>query len=583
MDGRGNDQPSHPNGSAHEQVSHAKPSAFIENASRSDLNKLNLSLKAISECNNALIHAADEADLLYQVCRIITDICGYKLAWIGYAIHDEMKSVQPIAQVGFDDGYLDQAGITWDDTEQGRGPTGTAIRTGKPCLARDILTDPNYAPWRKQATKRGYAASIVLPLLIEGQVIGALNVYSSQPDAFDSEEMVLLTELAKFLSFGIAAMRSRLQLAESEQTTRLSEEMLRMLGDNLPDSYVYQYDYKPDGSPRFLYISAGLQALHGVSAEDALHDASLLFRQMKPEQLPSFLSAEAHSMETMTDFEMDMEMQRTDGQWRWFRMRSRPRLETSGHVVWDGVATDITDRKQAEEAKKALERRLEDIFEFLPDATFIIDQNHQVVAWNRACEVLTGVSKLDMVGKGNHVYSMPFVGDNRPLLIDMLDDPDAVSDHSYSYFKRSDNLITAEDYNYYLQEGRGLYLIITAAPLFDRNGQRCGAIESIRDITERRAAEVALQESERKYRELVDNANSIILRWTRDGRISYLRRLSRNQKRNDCIRHVIYIQTPFREVAQNDITSRTLCKADSWGIFMLRPHSYHRYNPRLVS
>ncbi len=62
-----------------------------------------------------------------------------------------------------------------------------------------------------------------------------------------------------------------------------------------------------------------------------------------------------------------------------------------------------------------------------------------------------------------------------------------------------------------------------------------------------------------------------------------LRRLSRNQKRNDCIRHVIYIQTPFREVAQNDITSRTLCKADSWGIFMLRPHSYHRYNPRLVS
>ena len=87
------------------------------------------------------------------------------MVWIGFAENDEEKSVRPVASAGFEKGYLETMDITWADTERGRGPTGTAIRTGKPCACTDMLTDPKFAPWRDQAVRRGYASSLVLPLL----------------------------------------------------------------------------------------------------------------------------------------------------------------------------------------------------------------------------------------------------------------------------------------------------------------------------------------------------------------------------------------------------------------------------------
>ncbi|MFA5191847.1 MAG: MASE1 domain-containing protein, partial [Verrucomicrobiia bacterium] len=127
-----------------------------------ELCKLNRAQRTISECNQALIHATDETTLLNRVCRLVTDIGGYRLAWVGFAEQDADKTVRPVAQAGFEEGYLETLQITWADTERGRGPTGTAIRTGQPCTANAILTNPNFAPWRAEALKRGYASSLVL-------------------------------------------------------------------------------------------------------------------------------------------------------------------------------------------------------------------------------------------------------------------------------------------------------------------------------------------------------------------------------------------------------------------------------------
>jgi len=96
--------------------------------------------------------------------------------------------------------------LLWADSERGRGPTVTAIRTGQPVVARDILTDPAFAPWREQALKRGYASSITLPLLANGQTLGALTIHAAEPDAFQAEEVKLLTELANDLAYGIETL-----------------------------------------------------------------------------------------------------------------------------------------------------------------------------------------------------------------------------------------------------------------------------------------------------------------------------------------------------------------------------------------
>ena len=90
--------------------------------------------------------------------------CGHELVWIGYAQNDKRKSVKPMAYYGFDSGYINQMDITWDNDEHGNGPTGTAIKTGKPALCRNMETDPSFSPWREAALTRGYASSLVLPL-----------------------------------------------------------------------------------------------------------------------------------------------------------------------------------------------------------------------------------------------------------------------------------------------------------------------------------------------------------------------------------------------------------------------------------
>jgi PAS domain S-box-containing protein len=209
-----------------------------------ELRRLNRALKMLSECNQALVRAESEAELLPDICRTIVEDGGYRLAWVGYAEQDEAKTVRPVAQMGYDEGYVHRTDITWADTERGRGPTGTAIRSGEPCIVTNTLTDPVYAPWRDDAEKRGYQSSISLPLVAEERTLGALNIYASEADAFDASEVDTLVELARDLSYGIQALRHReerwrAEVALKEYSERLEEmveertEQLRLAQDEL--------------------------------------------------------------------------------------------------------------------------------------------------------------------------------------------------------------------------------------------------------------------------------------------------------------------------------------------------------------
>jgi putative methionine-R-sulfoxide reductase with GAF domain len=166
-------------------------------------------LKALTECSSTLVRARNEAGFIKDLCRIIVDTGGYRLAWVGFAETDKMKSVRPVGYAGFEKGYLETLKISWADTKRGRGPTGTAIRTGRPCICQNMLTDSKFAPWSAQARKRGYASSIALPLKAEGGIFGALNIYAQEPKAFDAEEVKLLQQLADDLAFGLSVLRLR--------------------------------------------------------------------------------------------------------------------------------------------------------------------------------------------------------------------------------------------------------------------------------------------------------------------------------------------------------------------------------------
>ncbi len=143
---------------------------------------------------------------------------------------------------------------------------------------------------------------------------------------------------------------------------------------------------------------------------------------------------------------------------------------------------------------------LNDIIDFLPDATFIIDKDKKVIGWNKAIERLTGVQKTEIINKGDYAYAVPFYGHKRPMLIDLLDEPNEEIKKKYNLIEIKSNLIYGEVYTPLFREEKEVYLWAIASPIFDKKGNKVGAIESIRDITEFKQTEKMLVDINEKLR-----------------------------------------------------------------------------------
>ena len=192
-----------------------------------EMRRLNRSLRLLSDSNLLLLQAADEATLLSDICRLMVESGDYVMAWVGVPEDDAQKSVRPVAVAGDENGYLKSVSISWDgDSPLGQGPTGTALRTGKPFVNQNAESNPRLSPWRDAVLKRGYRSSIGLPFVCEGQVIGVITIYSCLPDAFEENEVRLLEELVQNLSFGIQMLRTRQERDSARAATQAKSVFL---------------------------------------------------------------------------------------------------------------------------------------------------------------------------------------------------------------------------------------------------------------------------------------------------------------------------------------------------------------------
>jgi PAS domain S-box-containing protein len=174
-----------------------------------------------------------------------------------------------------------------------------------------------------------------------------------------------------------------------EESLAENERRLRSLGDNLPDSYVYQVMRTPEGKSQFLYLSNGVERVNGIGAGDIRQDASLLYGQIAPEDVPGLMAAETASLEQMKDFVHEFRSRRADGQWRWLQARSHPSRRADGQIVWDGVTSDITRTKQNEAAIALDARRARALLE-LPALAEQLDETAFMQKGQEFAEDLTG-------------------------------------------------------------------------------------------------------------------------------------------------------------------------------------------------
>ena len=176
---------------------------------------------ALSQCNQAIVRATDEAALFAEVCRGAVLFGGMKMAWIGLA--DATRRVVPVASFGDEFGYLEDIEISLDAGDPyGRGPTGTAIREDQPFWCQDFQHDPATAPWRERGARSGWGASAALPLHKNGQVVGALTIYSGHVNAFDEDARRLLMEMTADISHALDAFEAEAARKQADEALRAS-------------------------------------------------------------------------------------------------------------------------------------------------------------------------------------------------------------------------------------------------------------------------------------------------------------------------------------------------------------------------
>jgi PAS domain S-box-containing protein len=313
------------------------------------LQRVSRALKAITECHQAMMRAASETELLNEVCRIIVEVGGYLMAWVGFAQPDEDKTVRPVAQMGFDAGYVHAIRVRWSDTELGRGPVGEAIRRGEPAICRDTMTDPGFAPWRAEALKRGYASMLALPLK-DSQTFGALAIYAAEPNPFDHEEINLLIGLANDLAYGITALRANAERQRAEEALRESEEKYRGLMDYSSDAILLG-----DLEGHLTEANRRAEELLGYDKEELL---KMHYTQLHPpENLEAIGRTFNEIISTGSGQINETAVLRKDGTQVAVDITGSV-IEYAGKKVAQGIFRDITARRKAEEALRESELKL---------------------------------------------------------------------------------------------------------------------------------------------------------------------------------------------------------------------------------
>ena len=200
------------------------------------LSRSNRALRVLNECIHTIVHAAGGQEMIEAVCNTIIETGGYRFSWVGYVQSDVVKTVYPVARAGYEAGYLDNH-FSCNKDSKTFDPVSDAITTGKLAIVNNLIDDNVYGLLRNAALVRGYRSEIALPLKVGSQAFGALMIYASEPDAFDAEEIQLLTSLADDLAFGILSLHTRAEHERSSRSLRDNENQYRLLYDANPSMF----------------------------------------------------------------------------------------------------------------------------------------------------------------------------------------------------------------------------------------------------------------------------------------------------------------------------------------------------------
>ncbi len=317
------------------------------------IHRINHLLRTLSEVSQVIARERNRDTLLLQVCRILVDYGGYRMAWIGWC-DAETGTVKPMSWAGAGTEYLEDVDIRCDGSRLGMGPTGTAIQTGECSVCQDTETDPLFAPWRESARRHGYRSSLSVPISFNG--MGALNVYSGEREAFGEDEIKLFLELADDIGYALEVMEEREAHRKTGEALRQSEAKFSKIFKASPDAVTITR--AEDGA--YLEVNDGFVALSGYEPEEVLGRSALDIGIWPFPADRQRLVKKLVEKGAVTNLECSF--RKKDGAIRTGAMSARL-IKVGGDTCILMISRDITEKKRADELIRESEERYRTLFE----------------------------------------------------------------------------------------------------------------------------------------------------------------------------------------------------------------------------
>jgi PAS domain S-box-containing protein len=348
--------------------------------------RLSRALRTLSNGNHVLVHASDESSLIANICQTIIESGKYRHAWVGYVEMNEEQSVRKVASYGMTEQFLDTR-VSWGENQYGMGPTGFAIRTGEVQVDRDVRGSTWGVPWHDQIEAYDVRTACSFPLVVNGITVGALTIYGSDPDGFESGEVELLAQLASDVAYGIGRLRDADQLARNETHLREAERL----------AHVGNWEWDAD-SNAVQFMAEEMSHIYGTDDQR--------WRGSREEFLSFVAPEERHVLEKMLEAtrqtgsgESVARIVREDGTSRHVRMRAEVVEGIPGaprRVI--GTSLDITDHIAAKRQLAESRQYLLTITNNMAEGMIATDAQGVITFANRAAGKLTGFDPAELVG-----------------------------------------------------------------------------------------------------------------------------------------------------------------------------------------
>jgi PAS domain S-box-containing protein len=502
-----------------------------------EITLINRTLRLLSDSNQALIHITDETSLLNEVCRILVETGGYHMAWVGLMEYDEQKSIRKAAQMGNGAGYIESTEMSWADNEQGHNPCGNAIRSGQPCIVHDIRADSISALWQKAAVQHGYMSIIALPLIDEGETIGALGIYAGETDAFNVKEIEVLMELANDLAFGISTIRSRARKKQAEEALRISEENYRILFEDNPAMY---FTVNREGMVQSVNRFVCEQL--GYSYEELIgKPVKNMFLKEDQEQLN--IRLQKCIQEPYHSHSWELRIVHKNGRVIWVRETAKVITSKDGNLLFLIVCEDITEYKQSQAVQEAI-YMISESTQTTSNINELFDSIHAIIG-----ELMPARNfYIALYNRVDELISFPYYADEFDTMPPPVKIGRGLTDYVICTGKPL--LTTPEIFEELVLSGKVESVGTPSVdwlgvPLKTRQGETIGLMavqtytETVRlepkhlDIMEfvstqvamaieHKQAEEDLQHSEEKYRVLVENLTDVIFTLNAEGKFIYI-------------------------------------------------------------